>query len=97
MSIKSLFNNKFISFLLAIIFIFAVYQLFFRYEYKVFKANKPIFSYTVKLDRLTGKSTIIPNENYKKYLKKKESEEKQIEIKTKKKYGYLNLDDYLKK
>lgn len=65
MFVKSLFNNKFISFLLAIITICVIYQLFFRYEYKVLKIKK--------------------------------SEEKQIKIRIEKKYGHLNLEDYLKK
>lgn len=102
MRVKSLFNNKFVSFLLAIILVCVIYQLFFRYEYKVYKVKPPIFAYTVKLDKLTGKSEIVLNEQTKKYLQKKESEEKQIEIKTEqeikieKNVGHLDLNDYRK-
>lgn len=71
--IKFVKNNKtFFLILLVIMLICLIYQLFFRYEYKVYKANKPLFAYTVKLDRLTGKTEIILNEQTKKYLKRKD-------------------------
>ena len=103
MHIKYVFSNKFFLFLLVIITLCVIYQFFFRYEYKVYKADMPIFSYTVKLDKLTGKSLVIPNENFKRYVKRKETEEKQVEdlnlndYKKRPKKGEFRYEDYLKK
>lgn len=49
-------NKKQIYIILGIIAICFIYQLFFRYEYKIYE-DKYSRGYVVKLDRLTGKVT----------------------------------------
>ena len=49
-------NKKEICIILVIIAVCVIYQLFFRYEYKIYEGSYNR-GYVVKLDKLTGKAT----------------------------------------
>ena len=49
-------NKKIVYILLGIVILCIIYQIFFRYEYKIYE-DKYSRGYVVKLDRLTGKAT----------------------------------------
>lgn len=63
-------NKKYLYIALGIIVIFSIYQIFFRYEYKIYE-DKYSRGYVVKLDRLTGKVTQKYAEEEKKKIKRK--------------------------
>ena len=50
-------DKKVIFIVLVILAICLIYQLFFRYEYKIYKGNNNN-AFVVKLDKLTGKSEV---------------------------------------
>ena len=47
-------KKSFVIFIAVSVLISLIYQLFFRYEYKIYKGHP---TYVIKLDKLTGKST----------------------------------------
>ena len=49
-------NKKIVFIILGILILCVIYQLFFRYEYKIYEGSYNR-GYVVKLDRLTGKAT----------------------------------------